>query len=261
MVRSLGSRVPYGSWAHFDPAFAKYQLIVLLREWFQHPNGALPAYEWNFDDVNPPVHVMAALRVFLIDGGTDREFLERVFQKLLINFTWWLNREDADGNNVFSGGFLGLDNISPVDRSNLPDGRDARAGGRHCLDGVLRAVDAVDRARARRGERRLLGHGDQVPGAVRPRRSGAGAAGSLRRGRRILLRPPRVPLGRVDPGEGEDDLGPAPAAAGRPGLGPRRSRPPKGSGSALLVSGSRGRRPVGHSGPPASARSATRSRC
>ena len=82
-------------WAHLDPAFAKYQLVVLLREWFQHPNGALPAYEWNFDDVNPPVHVMAALRVYAIDGGNDREFLERVFQKLLINFTWWLNREDA----------------------------------------------------------------------------------------------------------------------------------------------------------------------
>ena len=109
-------------WAHLDPAFAKYQLIVLLREWFQHPNGALPAYEWNFDDVNPPVHVMAAMRVFHIDGDRDREFLERIFQKLLINFTWWLNREDADGNNVFSGGFLGLDNISPIDRSNLPDG-------------------------------------------------------------------------------------------------------------------------------------------
>jgi hypothetical protein len=109
-------------WAHLDPAFAKYQVLVLLREWFQHPNGALPAYEWNFDDVNPPVHVMAALRVFRIDGGTDREFLERVFQKLLVNFTWWVNREDADGNNVFSGGFLGLDNISPIDRSNLPEG-------------------------------------------------------------------------------------------------------------------------------------------
>ena len=109
-------------WAHLDPAFAKYQVVVLLREWFLHPNGALPAYEWNFDDVNPPVHVMAALRVFLIDGARDREFLERVFQKLLVNFTWWLNREDADGNNVFSGGFLGLDNISPIDRSNLPDG-------------------------------------------------------------------------------------------------------------------------------------------
>ncbi len=110
------------AWAHFDPAFAKYQLIVLLREWFLHPNGALPAYEWNFDDVNPPVHVMAALRVFHIDGGRDREFLERIFQKLLINFTWWVNREDPDGNNLFGGGFLGLDNISPVDRSNLPPG-------------------------------------------------------------------------------------------------------------------------------------------
>ena len=109
-------------WAHLDPAFAKYQVVVLLREWFLHPNGALPAYEWNFDDVNPPVHVMAALRVFVIDGSRDREFLERVFQKLLVNFTWWLNRQDADGNNVFSGGFLGLDNISPIDRSNLPAG-------------------------------------------------------------------------------------------------------------------------------------------
>ena len=110
------------AWAHLDPAFAKYQLLVLLREWFQEPGGALPAYEWNFDDLNPPVHVMAALRVFRIDGARDREFLERVFQKLLVNFTWWLNREDEDGNNVFGGGFLGLDNISPVDRSNLTDG-------------------------------------------------------------------------------------------------------------------------------------------
>jgi hypothetical protein len=109
-------------WAHLDPAFAKYQLVVLLREWFMHPNGALPAYEWDFDDVNPPVHVMAALRVFRIDGSRDREFLERIFQKLLVNFTWWLNRQDADGNNLFSGGFLGLDNISPIDRSNLPPG-------------------------------------------------------------------------------------------------------------------------------------------
>jgi hypothetical protein len=109
-------------WAHLDPAFAKYQLLVLLREWFMQPNGALPAYEWNFDDVNPPVHVMAALRVFRIDGSRDREFLERVFQKLLVNYTWWVNRQDADGNNVFGGGFLGLDNISPIDRSTLPDG-------------------------------------------------------------------------------------------------------------------------------------------
>jgi hypothetical protein len=109
-------------WAHLDPAFAKYQLIVLLREWFLHPNGALPAYEWSFDDVNPPVHALAALRVFVIDGARDVDFLERVFQKLLLNFTWWLNREDPDGNNLFGGGFLGLDNISPVDRSHLPPG-------------------------------------------------------------------------------------------------------------------------------------------
>ena len=110
------------AWAHLDPAFAKYQLTVLLREWFQHPNGALPAYEWSFDDVNPPVHALAALRVFVVDGSTDTVFLERVFQKLLLNFTWWLNRQDPDGNNLFGGGFLGLDNISPVDRSHLPDG-------------------------------------------------------------------------------------------------------------------------------------------
>jgi hypothetical protein len=109
-------------WAHLDPAFAKYQMVVLLREWFLHPAGALPAYEWNFDDVNPPVHPIAALRVFTIDDSRDREFLERIFQKLLLNFTWWLNREDADGNNCFAGGFLGLDNISPIDRSNLPPG-------------------------------------------------------------------------------------------------------------------------------------------
>ncbi len=110
------------SLAHVDPAFAKYQLLVLCREWFQHPNGALPAYEWNFDDVNPPVHAWAALRVWEIDGRTDFEFLERVFHKLLINFTWWLNREDAAGNDLFSGGFLGLDNIGAFDRSHLPVG-------------------------------------------------------------------------------------------------------------------------------------------
>jgi hypothetical protein len=110
------------AWAHLDPAFAKYQLLVLLREWFMAPNGALPAYEGNFDDVNPPVHANAAARVYMIDGATDVDFMERVFQKLLINFTWWLNRQDPDGNNIFGGGFLGLDNISPIDRSSLPPG-------------------------------------------------------------------------------------------------------------------------------------------
>ena len=108
--------------AHVDPAFAKYQLILLCREWFQHPNGALPAYEWDFGDVNPPVQAWAALEVFAIDGGRDIEFLSRVFDKLLVNFTWWVNREDAEGNNLFEGGFLGLDNIGPIDRSHLPVG-------------------------------------------------------------------------------------------------------------------------------------------
>jgi hypothetical protein len=103
--------------AHLDPEFAKAQLLLLCREWFMHPNGQLPAYEWEFGDVNPPVHAWAALRVFHIDAAHDYDFLERVFHKLLINFTWWVNRKDAEGNNVFQGGFLGLDNIGPFDRS------------------------------------------------------------------------------------------------------------------------------------------------
>ena len=105
---------------HVDPAFAKYQLSLLCREWFQHPNGALPSYEWNFSDLNPPVQAWAALEVFAIDGGRDLDFLSRIFDKLLVNFTWWVNREDADGTNLFEGGFLGLDNIGPLNRSELP---------------------------------------------------------------------------------------------------------------------------------------------
>jgi hypothetical protein len=104
-----------------DPDFAKAQLILLLREWYMHPNGQLPAYEWKLSDVNPPVHAWAAWRVYKIDakrsGRPDREFLARVFHKLLLNFTWWVNRKDEDGNNVFQGGFLGLDNIGLFDRS------------------------------------------------------------------------------------------------------------------------------------------------
>jgi len=104
-----------------DPDFAKEQLILFLREWYMHPNGELPAYEWNFSDVNPPVHAWAAWRVYKIagrvSGKPDRNFLERVFHKLLLNFTWWVNRKDPQGKNVFEGGFLGLDNIGVFDRS------------------------------------------------------------------------------------------------------------------------------------------------
>jgi len=110
------------TFAHIDPTFAKYQLLLLCREWFQHPNGALPAYEWSFDDVNPPVHAASALLVYIIDGQQDSDFLKRIFNKLLLNFTWWLNRQDKEGNDLFSGGFLGLDNIGAFDRSHLPAG-------------------------------------------------------------------------------------------------------------------------------------------
>src|SRR5579862_4107142 len=110
-----------------DSDFAKEQLILMLREWYMHPNGQIPAYEWALGDVNPPVHAWASWRVYKIDkkrkGKGDREFLQRVFHKLMLNFTWWVNRKDADGMNIFQGGFLGLDNIGVFDRSApLPTG-------------------------------------------------------------------------------------------------------------------------------------------
>ena len=113
--------------ARVDPDFAKRQLELITREWYIHPNGQLPAYEWSFSDANPPVHAWAAWRVFRTDerrtGKADLRFLKGVFHKLLLNFTWWVNRKDADGNNVFQGGFLGLDNISLFDRNAaLPQG-------------------------------------------------------------------------------------------------------------------------------------------
>ena len=119
--------------SEIDAEFAKGQLVLLMREWYMHPNGQLPAYEWAFGDVNPPVHAWATFRVFQIDRRQRREsnpadtgdllFLERVFQKLLLNFTWWVNRKDAQGRNIFQGGFLGLDNIGCFDRSQpLPGG-------------------------------------------------------------------------------------------------------------------------------------------
>ncbi|VXC72964.1 Glucosidase [Burkholderia sp. 8Y] len=126
----------YASWdlafhaaafALIDPAFAKRQLLLLVKDRYQHPNGQLPAYEWAFSDANPPVHAWATWRVYEIDraitGKGDRDFLELVFHKLLLNFSWWVNRKDADGRNIFQGGFLGLDNVGIFDRSSpLPTG-------------------------------------------------------------------------------------------------------------------------------------------
>lgn len=106
--------------AKVDPDYAKEQLLLMLREWYMHPNGQLPAYEFDFSDVNPPVHAWACLRVYRATGAKDTAFLERAFHKLLLNFTWWVNREDEEGDNVFSGGFLGLDNIGVFDRSRFP---------------------------------------------------------------------------------------------------------------------------------------------
>lgn len=115
------------SFALIDPDFAKHQLKLFTYEWYMHPNGQLPAYEWNFSDVNPPVHAWAVFRVFKMDeflkNKPDFDFLESVFQKLLINFTWWVNKKDHNGNNIFEGGFLGLDNIGVFDSSDtLPNG-------------------------------------------------------------------------------------------------------------------------------------------
>ena len=126
----------YASWdlafhciplAMIDPDFAKEQLILLFREWYMHPNGQLPAYEWNFNDVNPPVQAWTAMKVYRLEkearGRGDTNFLKRVFHKLLLNFTWWVNRKDSEGRNIFQGGFLGLDNIGVFDRSRaLPTG-------------------------------------------------------------------------------------------------------------------------------------------
>jgi hypothetical protein len=129
--------------ANLDPEWTKRQLVLLLREWYMHPNGQIPAYEWEFGDTNPPVHAWAAWQVYKLTGATDRAFLERVFQKLLLNFTWWVNRKDRSGNNIFQGGFLGLDNIGVFDRSR-PIGIQADGTGwmaMYCLNMLTIAIE------------------------------------------------------------------------------------------------------------------------
>ena len=192
--------------AHVDPAFAKYQLILLCREWFQHPNGALPAYEWDFGDVNPPVQAWAALEVFAIDGGRDLDFISRVFDKLLINFTWWVNREDAEGNNLFEGGFLGLDNIGPIDRSHLPVGgvlEQSDATGWMGFYAIAMGTMAVMLNRS--GMASAPGPGPEVPRALRGDQRRARRPRALGRHRRVLLRPAQDAERRYRAGEGPVD--------------------------------------------------------
>jgi hypothetical protein len=144
--------------ASLDAQFAKDQLILLLREWYMNPYGQIPAYEWNFSDVNPPVQAWACMQVYKIDkektGVGDTLFLERTFQKLLINFTWWVNRKDRLNNNVFEGGFLGLDNIGVFDRNSVPAGghleqADGTAWmGMYCLDMLEIALELAQTNKA-----------------------------------------------------------------------------------------------------------------
>src|SRR5207248_4389408 len=125
LVGTLGLSLSSTAYFLRGPAIRQGALVLFLREWYMHPSGQIPAYEFRFGDVNPPVHAWAAWRVYKVSarGERDRDFLESVFQKLLLNFTWWVNRKDATGENLFSGGFLGLDNIGVFDRSlPLPDG-------------------------------------------------------------------------------------------------------------------------------------------
>ena len=186
-------------WRMVDPDFAKQQLDLMLRNDYLHPNGQMPAYEWNFGDVNPPVHAYATMQIYLLDkersgGKGDIEFLKYAFSKLLINFTWWVNRKDRAGNNVFEGGFLGLDNIGVFDRSvAAADRRLPGAGRRHGLDGVLQPADAAHRGRAGAARPALRGVRRQVLPAHHvdrrrhgPRRRAPGR--DVGRGGRLLLR-------------------------------------------------------------------------
>ena len=220
--------------AHLDPAFAKYQLTLLCREWFQHPNGALPAYEWDFGDVNPPVQAWAALEVFAIDGAKDLDFLGRIFDKLLVNFTWWVNLRGRVGLEPVRGRLPRARQHRPARPLPPPGRRDAPAVRRHRLDGVLRHLDGHHRrdpagvwptagARSRR----------QVPRALRRHPGGHGRPRRVGRGGRPLLRQARHPRrdrradqGALD-GRASSRCSPPPRSASTCSSRPRRS----GSGS------------------------------
>ena len=185
-----------------DSEFAKEQLWFMLFEQFQHPNGQIPAYEWEFSDLNPPVHPWAVWRVYNMDrirsGKADRAFLEKCFHKLLINFAWWINKVDSSGNNIFEGGFLGLDNITLFDRSReAARRRDAGAVRRDGVDGSLLSQHDAHRPGARAGKPHLRGARDEVLPALCLRGRRDEAHGRARpqpvgRGGRVLLRRPAL---------------------------------------------------------------------
>ncbi len=184
-----------------DPDFAKEQMELMLRGAYIHPSGQIPAYEWNFSDVNPPVHAWATLFLHRTEqalrGETDLDFLKVAFNKLILNFTWWVNRKDRFGKNVFEGGFLGLDNIGVFDRSApLADRGLPGAGRRHGVDGPLHPEHGRDRSGTCQLRPHLRGHGLQVRGAFslyRCRHESARAGWHVGRGGRLLLRPPAAP--------------------------------------------------------------------
>ena len=193
-----------------DEDFGKQQLDLMLQDRYIHPNGQIPAYEWNFGDVNPPVHAWATIFTYRLEksrGKGDLDWLERSFQKLLLNFTWWVNRKDRSGRNAFEGGFLGLDNIGVFDRSApLPTGRIPGAGRRHRLDGDLQPEHAGDRRAARPREAGLYGHVPEVPPALPVDRVRDGARrrghGHVGRGGRLLLRRPPAARRQLQAPEG-----------------------------------------------------------
>ena len=205
--------------AHVDPAFAKYQLLLLCREWFQHPDGALPAYEWSFDDVNPPVHAAAALLVFDIDGRTDLTFLKRIFHKLLMNFTWWLNREDRRRQRP-------VQRWVPRPRQHrrirsIAPARGDRAGtvGRDRLDVLLLPLDAPHRDGPRRDRSGVRGPHVELPRTCRPDLGGDEPQRDVGRDRRLLLRraQARRRLDGADQGPFDGRAHPAAAVGGHPG--------------------------------------------
>ncbi len=205
--------------AHVDPAFAKYQLILLCREWFQHPNGALPAYEWDFSDVNPPVQACAALEVFAIDGARDLNFLSRVFDKLLVNFTWWVNRGGRRRQQPLRGRFPGPGQHRP-DRPVPPAGRrHAGAVGRDRLDGVLRHRHGLhrDRAHTGAGSGRATIWSSSSWNTSPPSAPGDRQPGAVGRPGRHVLRPAAHPRRQRGPGQGPVHGRDHPDAGGRRG--------------------------------------------